>query len=51
MKYVCTYCGKMLPVDRDLDDDRLFEEIVGKHERTECPNEFLAPDEMPWTKR
>lgn len=48
MKYVCTYCGKMLPIDRDLDDDRTFERVLEKHNRIDCPHEFLTSEEMPW---
>lgn len=48
MKYICTYCGKMLPVDRDIDEDRTFDYIVMKHNQAECPHDFLTADEMPW---
>ena len=51
VKYVCTYCGKMLPVDRDIDEDRTFEYVVAKHDQTECPHEFLNMGEMPWMQR
>jgi len=34
----------MLPVDRDLDDDRTFEYVVARHDENECPHAFVAND-------
>ena len=45
MKYVCIQCGRMLRVDRDLDDDRTFEYIVALHNETECPHAFLPNED------
>ena len=46
MKHVCTSCGAMLPIDRDLDDDRTVEYVVRRHDRTECPHGF-EPETAP----
>jgi len=40
MKYVCSTCGAMLPVDRDLDDDRTVESVISRHRFGECPGDF-----------
>lgn len=40
MKYVCSTCGKMLSVDRDLDEDRMVENAIAKHRFDECPGDF-----------
>jgi len=47
LKHVCIQCGEMLPVDRDLDDDRTFEYVVARHNDLECPHGFSASDERP----
>jgi len=47
VKYVCTYCGETLPVDRDIDEDRTFEYAVLKHNQAECPREFVNSDQTP----
>jgi len=40
MKYVCSTCGEMLPVDRDLDDDRTVDSVISRHRYVECPGDF-----------
>jgi DNA-directed RNA polymerase subunit RPC12/RpoP len=45
MKYVCIQCGRILPVDRDLDDDRTFESVLARHDAVECPHAFLSGEE------
>ena len=46
MKYVCTYCGKILPIDRDIDDDRTFEDVVDRHMKSDCPRKFLSSEDV-----
>lgn len=48
MKYVCTQCGRMLPVDRDLDDDRTFDYVVARHCEVECPHAFVSVEDVAW---
>lgn len=40
MKYVCSTCGAMLSVDRDLDDDRTVDSVISRHRFGECPGDF-----------
>jgi len=35
----------MLPIDRDLDDDRTFEYVIARHNELECPHAFLPNDD------
>ncbi len=44
MKYVCQQCGRQLSVDRDIDDDRTFDYVVGLHQQRDCPGTFAAED-------
>lgn len=48
MKYVCSACGTMLTVDRDIDDDRTVDAAIAKHRVTACPGKFNEAAEMPW---
>lgn len=48
MKYVCSTCGMMLSVDRDIDEDRTVDAAIAKHQRTACPGKFSEASEMPW---
>ncbi|GAC1614064.1 MAG: hypothetical protein NVS9B12_15030 [Vulcanimicrobiaceae bacterium] len=46
MKYVCDRCGRMLRVDRDIDDDRVFEGALRTHIALDCPDQFV--DDRNW---
>ena len=50
MKYVCTECGKMLSVDRDVDEDRTFDFELYRHRKMECPRAFTTTDDVPWLR-
>ena len=47
MKYVCEHCGDQLPVDRDVDNDQMFDYVVGRHLFTECPRKFTGETLAP----
>jgi len=49
MKYVCSTCGSILSIDRDVDDDRTFESLLERHRRMECSGYF--PEDSTWTER
>ncbi|GAC1503934.1 MAG: hypothetical protein NVS1B14_09610 [Vulcanimicrobiaceae bacterium] len=46
MKYVCQQCGQQLSVDRDIDDDRTFDYVVGLHQQRDCPGTFAAEESV-----
>ncbi len=48
MKYVCSLCGTMLRVDKDLDDDRAVEAGIAHHRAHSCPGQFDEAVETPW---
>ena len=46
MKYVCYKCGSQLRIDRDIDDDRYFDEIKERHDSIECPKVFINEEPL-----